>query len=177
MSCSRAMPVKNGCIPGTVNIPFTNELNIFFCSFYDKERFLVSLKLDPSVVIFCLWMFMCLSHQPSVLLVHSFLLSRQTLKRHVITVVLPEGTGEGESSVLHWLTCTQEQGREAEWQGGVTCKYIHRDYEQSTYLSGFAVAIMPWGKLNFSSTVFCHSGESWFCRAVDKNSIPKWMDG
>lgn len=86
---------------------------------------------------------MCLSRQPSVLPVHSFLLSRQTLKGHIITVVLPESSREGESSVLHCLTCTKEQGREVEWQGGVTCKYIHRDYEQPTYLSGFAVAIMP----------------------------------
>lgn len=87
--------------------------------------------------------------------------------------MLPESGREGESSVLHCLTCTKEQGREVEWQGGVTCKYIHRDYEQPTYLSGFAVAIMPGGKLNFSSTVLCHSEESWFCRAVDKNSILK----
>lgn len=64
-----------------------------FCCSYRKERWLVSLKLDPSVVLFCLWMYTCLSRCLSVLPVHLVLLSRQTLKHTLSESCSPKALG------------------------------------------------------------------------------------
>lgn len=85
-------------------------------------------------------MCMSLSHCPSVPLCSPKYAGAEA---HAVGAMHPESAGEGDSCTLRYLTCAREPGRQAEWQGGVTCIFQHRDYEHYAYSSGFAVAMMP----------------------------------